>query len=842
MSAGSDLSRNNPASQGRPGAVVVLSIAAAVACALALVAPLDLHPGRLCFYTDPDTQELMWRLLWGVHSLAHHPLEWMNANAFYPDEGSYATMDYVFGLSVLAVPFRALSSNPLLVYNLTCLLSLAIGACGAYALALLAIGEPPAAAVAALVFAVDPVHLGRLGQINILADHWLPWLLLALLELFERPAAIPAALLAAALFLAATTGGYQAIFAGMVLCIGLAVLAAAAARRGKTARPLAWTIAAALLSGLLFAPLAWPYVEGAEHHSRVRTLGEVQSHSSLWRDLAYLDSDLHNAVRRALRSDDPLRASARSELMPGFGALVLAMGGVAALRKRRRWPELWLYGALAVSGFAMSLGTNFPGYAWLYRIAPPLRMIRAPSRFSLVGLLGLAVLCAFGMSALADRVRATRPRAAWALAPIVGVLLVVEWWKPIGTEVYRYDPPPAVYGWLAGQPGDPAVVELPSAADLNPFYLLYSTAHWKPLVNGYSGSFITPYHAHLLAELLPSVPDPASLEALSEILGLRYVVVHTHPDPAQLKTTGHFHAFAALTAMVTSPPPELRPVWKGDDGDAVLELVDPPEGHAGPVLRRLAPGERLRGAELSFEGRAVDFAGDSGGRAIAVSLDGSEIARLPVGREFSRMRVPLPATSVHDGINTIDLADVHHVDTDFLASRGDLEIGHTGTRLAGWVVVESSTVAGRSRASVLVDGREVSGDAEGLNAVALDAASAAVLTRDHFATGQSDAEWSRLAAWLDRLPAGTPVAIAARAGAGTAPALSPAKVELLRSLGSALEAGAPAPASYALIGVKGAAPGTALERRDASGVARLAHGGEELAARIAIRSVELVRP
>jgi hypothetical protein len=54
-------------------------------------------------------------------------------------------------------------------------------------------------------------------------------------------------------------------------------------------------------------------------------------------------------------------------------------------------------------------------------------------------------------------------------------------------------------------------------------YMVYSTLHWKPLVNGYAG--IEPRRYVQLRELLRFFPSAESISALRSI-GTRYVVVH----------------------------------------------------------------------------------------------------------------------------------------------------------------------------------------------------------------------------------------------------------------------------------------------------------------------------
>jgi hypothetical protein len=90
-----------------------------------------------------------------------------------------------------------------------------------------------------------------------------------------------------------------------------------------------------------------------------------------------------------------------------------------------------------------------------------------------------------------------------------------------------------VYAWLAAQPGEVAVLELPMLridgvmsrpAHHESIYMVHSTrGHWKRLVNGYAG--IEPRHYQRIRELSRAFPTVELLEELRRI-GVRYVVVH----------------------------------------------------------------------------------------------------------------------------------------------------------------------------------------------------------------------------------------------------------------------------------------------------------------------------
>ena len=161
-----------------------------------------------------------------------------------------------------------------------------------------------------------------------------------------------------------------------------------------------------------------------------------------------------------------------------------------------------------IRAFGADLG---PGpWALLRDALPVFQMIRVTSRAGVFVALPLVMLAALALEKL-------RPgRAALALVALLALAetLIVpipmpEWSKVIDT---RREPPP-VYRWLAEQPGRDAVVHLPMLdvyglerrpAFHESVYMVYSTLHWKPLVNGYAG--IEPRRYVELRELVRFVP------------------------------------------------------------------------------------------------------------------------------------------------------------------------------------------------------------------------------------------------------------------------------------------------------------------------------------------------
>jgi hypothetical protein len=208
-------------------------------------------------------------------------------------------------------------------------------------------------------------------------------------------------------------------------------------------------------------------------------------------------------------------------LFPGVTAITLAGLAIArgtAWRDRRARMAL----AVGIAGVLLSCGAALPGYATLYAAVPLLKGIRVVARFGYLAILAIAILAGFGLAEFRRTARARSRRlvstAAFALAVVEPLAI------PISYE--RAVPIPRIYARLAAE-RDAVVVELPmhsgGAIYHNARYMLNSTAHWQPLVNGYSGFVPGSFGTHL--QMLAAFPKPECLAALREA-GVTHVVVH----------------------------------------------------------------------------------------------------------------------------------------------------------------------------------------------------------------------------------------------------------------------------------------------------------------------------
>ncbi|HEY6358542.1 MAG TPA: hypothetical protein VIX35_09880, partial [Vicinamibacterales bacterium] len=201
--------------------------------------------------------------------------------------------------------------------------------------------------------------------------------------------------------------------------------------------------------------------------------------------------------------------------------------GLTRWRQANRQNAVLFYGLLALVGCALLVGPPFGLWQFVYWI-PPLSFIRAPLRFSILVVLGLAVLTGFALDRTTTRLS---PRGRALVASVLGVLFVIEFSAiPIAGSEATMDVP-SIDRWLNTLPKPFTIAEVPIASpgDVSLFnaqsarYMVHSTAHFQKTVMGFTG-VLPQDHADLFDEL-SRFPDEASLRHLAA-LHVTYVVVH----------------------------------------------------------------------------------------------------------------------------------------------------------------------------------------------------------------------------------------------------------------------------------------------------------------------------
>jgi hypothetical protein len=201
---------------------------------------------------------------------------------------------------------------------------------------------------------------------------------------------------------------------------------------------------------------------------------------------------------------------------------------VAAWAARSRVRARPFYVIFTVLTLGLALGPPHGLWQYVYWM-PGFNFIRASSRFSLLALLGLAVLAGMGFDALTKSWSSTRRNR---LAAVFAVVLLAEYFAvPMGFTETHYEIP-AIDRWLDTRPKPFVVAEVPARSEQDQVdYMNHSTAHWQKTVQGYDG-WRRDFHAELY-ETMQRFPDEESLTRLEQI-GITYVVVHQERyEPAE---------------------------------------------------------------------------------------------------------------------------------------------------------------------------------------------------------------------------------------------------------------------------------------------------------------------
>ncbi len=393
-------------------------------------------------------------------------------------------------------------------------------------------GRRAAAAIAAVLFAFAPFVTVRYAHIQLLVVGGLPLTLWAMHRFVDRSTAGRALALSLAIALAGLSCGYYGFFAAIATALGMVYYAVG---RQHWRRPsyLALCLVVGVGAGLAILPFFLPYVDLLREPQPFRTLGDARQYSATFRSYLTSTAHLHRLVLGSLlpvtEADYPERI-----LFPGFLACGLAAAAVvASLRKGSAGP---LPGAAAqgtlretvgyyllLAGVAgwLSLGPNAWLYAAAYRFVPAWSLLRAPSRFGILVTLAFAVLAGV---ALAAWLRSPQ-RRRWVTI-VIGIAAVADVAAaPWDTRAAL--PVPAAYRVLASlAPG--TVAEFPFFFRKIDFhrhslYMLYSTAHWHPIVNGYSDRIPDDFEPMVIP--VSSFPAWEAFGILRRH-GARYVVFH----------------------------------------------------------------------------------------------------------------------------------------------------------------------------------------------------------------------------------------------------------------------------------------------------------------------------
>lgn len=842
-----------------------------------------------------DDPAIAWNLWWVKHALLVLKTSPLYCDyLFYPIGINLA----FYTLTVL----NALTALPLTLHlgvvaasNVHMWLTMTVGAYGAFLLVrqLLAPRVQPAWGPAIFAgvgyaFCSSQLFYLALGQFNIASSHWLPYVVWGVYRTRHAPHSLRWPLLTA-LFLVMqlwaemTYASFCLVFIALYAAYEALVSWVLGGQRrhlcGDADGPKApiWPVVRNLLAGgLLFLAGAMPLL--AAMLPDLREEGDFWVQGSGFAEvfsadlLGFLLPTMHHPLFGGLIAHTGIRAFDKGQhIYLGSTLLGLAVLGVVWGRRQR---AIWFW-ALAALFFAwLTLGpfvhvngvsTRIPGPFVLLQTLPFFKGNRYPSRYSVLLLLSLAVLAAYGLAALTGWRRGRRLvgiEMRKLLSGIaVGVFLAEHLALPLPQSDMRV---PALYAALADAPPG-SLLDIPFAwrngfritGPLDAGFMFgqfYQTAHQRRLLQGNTSrnpalkfQYFTeaPVVNALLAletgHTLPAERWQADRLLAGDVLrffDIRHIVVRRahnsagNPSVTPEATIPYIEAVLPVERLVAQEgmwlyrvnlPPLPRSVTV--HASAPLARLYLGEGW-GPLPDQQLGGERLLWVQrtrarllIPMEGGAAHvtlrlYVPGAGQRA-AIQLGGWRSEWFALTPGWNEPRVPLPEQHVRAGLNEMGLLFEKLYPVDGLTPSAPAP---PGALYRLWrtaygampLVVQSAGEEVGDFAHIYLGGRDLAPNERGYNVVVWER-SGQVRTAAFDTHGDATAA-QQMAQFLAQVPPDTLVAVAVADEASMH--LDEIGVAALRTLGASGDVRGRFRWSHALIGVKGSPPGSALEALD----------------------------
>jgi hypothetical protein len=843
-----------------------LALLSYIALAVALTYPLALHltthvPGR-----GTDDPALTWNLWWLKFALFDLQATPLYSNyIYYPIGVNLVAYTSTFLNAVLALPLQ-FAFGVIPAQNLYTWGALVLSGYGALLLAreMLSRGRQPndfAAALAGAFYAFGAWHLSYVaaGHFMLLSNQWIPFLALMLFR-FERTNARGRAGFLAGLFFVCAAWTELTFIPFVSLLTGLYFVYVLLARRAllwDAARRRALVTNLATFVGVValgVAPLALNLFFDTLRYGYYLApgLGRVQIFSAEL--ISYFVPSFQHPVLGAWANG--ITTANTSYAFIGWAALALALLGMVTAWKfpeARFWGALAFFFALALLGATLIVNGNDTGIPMpfaLLRQLPFVNANRYPVRFNVMMMLALTPLVAFGAAWL------TQTRGGKiALGALVALLAFEQLVVPLPLSDLRAG---AVFDQIKNEPGDFTVMDLPlgwrnsvviqGAIDFKAQFL--QTLHQKRLLGGLTSRnplFKFQYfreipilNSIILLEEGSAIDDAQRAQdktfanQILQFFDLRYVEVNRAlTKPAVLE---YVRAVFPLTEIFR-------------DAERIVYRVDVP-----PLPQRATIDPAAETSRMLFDdrwGRAQEdnagfgfrWATDTQARVwlplgdanyqltlrlrgahpqqnIQLRVNGAHVADWNVSDAWGEYTAQIPARALRAGLDEL----VFVSDTTPLAQAApdDRTIGGTGVVAPVDIAATGAGFEAGKFGEIYVAGQNRILSTRGYHLVAVNPQSGSVDAVGAFDTFADRNASQQLANFVAALPQGEIVAGVAIDEASNA--LTDKAFTALQTLGVAGDLRTQFRAGHAFVGIKGLAPGQAVEDMNAHFPANIAMG------------------
>jgi len=742
-------------------------------------------------------------------------------------------------------------------------------------------------------FASSKLFYAALGQWNISSSQWIPFYVLYLIRVGDKPTKLRYPLLAGVFMILQayaelTYASFLALFT-ILWFLWRAWLLRSPPRRAQIGRLAASTLLIALLTAVGLTPILAKMVPDLLAEGDVFAEGGGFADSFSADLMGFLVPTRLHPILGNLVETLSFPHDVGQHLYLGYSAL--ALSAIAALYWGQRSERKVAPNRPPVSGAptAAAACPQPPGAVaspasvvrfwcasalvwWLLTLGPtlrvngtdtgiplPFRLIeqlpffkgnRYPSRYSVLLMLSLAVLIGLGIAALVRsagrRADGRRGRALRWAAPLAILVLTFEHLSaPLPLSDMRV---PVVYRDIASEmPGDWTLLDIPVAwrngsrvtgtlDTIIMFEQYYQSVHEKRLLAGNTSrnpilKFQYFSEAPVISTLIAietghSVPeeqvarDGLLAADVLAFFGIEGIVVHPGKAGAEMipyvesvMPVTRIHDTGAVVAyrVASRPAPDDWIVSPGTE----LSRLSYAEGWGIPSGEwRWAQRKEVR-LFVPMNGgpqvMAFQALAPYPGQAAFIEVNGKAVGRVELQTGSQSYSIDIPPEPVIAGLNEVVLR-FRQLSAAAGILAGSRSIGGTEIESPASIAVLSAGNEVGDLGLIYVNGTQVSPNRRGYNLVVVDEVSGTVLDAAVYDTHMDPAASQALALYLQQIPEGRVVAVSAADEASRLLGLE--AVEALRAIGAQGDLRSKFRWGHAIIGIKGAEPGTALEATD----------------------------
>lgn len=462
-------------------------------------------------YDAGDSFLNSWILAWDAHALFSEGISIWDAPIFYPVKNTLAFSENMFGNLWITIPIQYATNNHIFAANMLILTSYILCMYFVFLLIRDMTGSHSGGLVGGILFSFNPYRWGHTAHLQLLPFFWAPLALLFANRFMKEPkkkyffGMLSFTLLQY----------YASIYLGMMLLTMLIVMFSVHIVNDKKGSE-RWIyvtdknlrnmfVVGLALSVLALLPLALPYYNVAKKWHFVRSLDENAMYAA--EPLSFFIPLSSNTYRWINNISAGRIRGGEGAVFFGLTPWILTLVGfIFIFRQRQHKSDMQRQAIIRFAWTALAMGilmlgpflilfddnTHIPmPYQLFYYLIPGFKAMRVPARFAQPLLLCLSVMAGFAAARLLESWKKWSQNRRISLLLVILTLFYLDYAVPdnSGVLVETQEGFPPIYLYLSKSNPDRPILEVPVGhpgfTDFR--YLHYQTAHWRPILGGWSG-------------------------------------------------------------------------------------------------------------------------------------------------------------------------------------------------------------------------------------------------------------------------------------------------------------------------------------------------------------------